>query len=714
MDIDKPISSTNLPQSATIPSPEISVSHESTTVLPTNGLYAALPTTLQIHVSPETGRGLYSTTVYKPGKYLTLPPFRQTRHLICLVYPGDVLFAIKPHVSTLSTAHLDSYCSSCFAPGKSDNDDGRSAPLKRCTNCKTVVYCDAKCQSKDWSIHKSECAALRRWFTKPPGGPPTEEPGPPLPSSSSSSSSPPLSTTSEDDSDVQIQPPNDAIRALGRILWRKQKLGKDNVWVKEIESLQSHRTDISKDPTSSDSELYARLAHSLIHYLGVTSPQELGTYGINSAADLLDLVSRFITNTFAITTPTLTPIGACVSPLVALINHSCDPNAVVVFPRGGGEKRREHEPLMEVVAIKEIRPGDQIFTSYIDTTLPRSLRRKVLKETYHFICKCPLCLPPTPTSSSPPIDMREAMYCPKKCSGYCLLPTEEDTFTRCTKCKAVVRDTDAVLDALRIGQEALEKAERVQDSDPRKALQLTTNLIPILVSIGLVPGAHPLLALTRLHTSFLIAQFSTYASRAHAHGEGEGDAVEEILSPQLQSHTASTPGTGGTDQNLKEAQDLLDDAIRFATRVTTGLGQVLSYGHPVRGVALAELGKLLSVDEPVPGEHHIHVPSLGNSHAHAPTPTPASSSPTLRPPPSSYPPPPSSYPPSGAPRLKIALDTLLRARAELLIGFGGDGEAEIVQGVRAQVVDLERELEVWRSGIRDAVRDLKVERGVRG
>lgn len=38
----------------------------------------------------------------------------------------------------------------------------------------------------------------------------------------------------------------------------------------------------------------------------------------------------------------------------------------------------------------------------------------------------------------------------------------ENSFARCTKCKAVVKDTETVLDAIRIGQEALEKATRVQ------------------------------------------------------------------------------------------------------------------------------------------------------------------------------------------------------------------------------------------------------------
>ena len=54
------------------------------------------------------------------------------------------------------------------------------------------------------------------------------------------------------------------------------------------------------------------------------------------------------------------PIGACVSPVVALINHSCDPNAVVVFPRAGGELKKDNEPLMQVIALKYIAPDEEV------------------------------------------------------------------------------------------------------------------------------------------------------------------------------------------------------------------------------------------------------------------------------------------------------------------------------------------------------------------
>jgi hypothetical protein len=92
-----------------------------------------------------------------------------------------------------------------------------------------------------------------------------------------------------------------------------------------------------------------------------------------------------------------------------------------------------------------------------------------------------------------------------------------------------------------------------------KAQQLTTNIIPMLTSAKLLPSSHPLLALTRLHQSLLLAAFPT---------------------------------------NL--TQDALDGLVSASSASVTGLSLVLPPGHPTRALALAEFGKLLAVDEPAP------------------------------------------------------------------------------------------------------------------
>ncbi|KAJ7152676.1 hypothetical protein C8R43DRAFT_476122 [Mycena crocata] len=528
----------------------------------TENIYKNIPDYLETRISSTSGRGLWAKK---------------------RCAPGQVLLAVKPHAAALSNSRLDSHCSQCFGSGS-------GATLKRCTKCQAIYYCDSTCQNIDWPLHKHECAALQRIVAS---------------------------------GDTSI--PSDAIRCLGRIMWKRQKQGPTSAWTREIDMLQSHNQDIKP----SAYELHAHLAISLVRYLGLSSPSEIASFGMASGGDLANFVSRFVTNTFTITDPSLTPLGASVSPSVALINHSCDPNAVVVFPRTLSNPAQE--PLMQVVALREISADEEILTAYVDTTLPRVIRQASLNETYLFSCACNLC------ASLANVDPRESVWCPKGCGGMCPTPTEENSLSRCSKCRAAVQKTDEVLDAVRIGQQALDKATALQFSDPEKARQLTTNLIPILSSAGVTAAAHPLLALTRLHQALLIAELAT-----------------------------------------AQTQALLDEAIVTATKTVTGLSNVLRYGHSVRGIARAELGKLLAVDEPTP------------------RPPGSAAEEALR------------YPPSGAKRLRLALETFVQARAELGIGFGIQNEGGLVgRGVREDIVKLERELGMWKQGVQDVLKDAR-------
>jgi hypothetical protein len=235
--------------------------------------------------------------------------------------------------------------------------------------------------------------------------------------------------------------------------------------------------------------------------------------------------------------------------------------------------------------------------------------------------------------------------------------------------------------------------------DPEKAIQLTTNLVPILASAGLVPASHPLLALARLNASLLITHLpSTQAT------------VEEIYSPGTPDRQLGKQGASDGPQQRQhttpaEAQEALDDAIRAATRASNGLNQILAEGHPVRGIALAELGKLLAVDEPAPTDvpTSLYGSMTPSSASSLPSPSlsssPAPSTGGLKRPP--------LYPPSGPARLKLAYQTLLRARSELVIGFGGGkNEGGVVgKSMREQAIELEKEIAVWTTRSREVVRD---------
>ncbi len=167
-----------------------------------------------------------------------------------------------------------------------------------------------------------------------------------------------------------------------------------------------------------------------------------------------------------------------------------------------------------------------------------------------------------------------------------------------------------------------------------KAQQLTTNMTPILTSAKLLPSSHPLLALTRLRQSLLLAAFPPYLT-----------------------------------------QDALDGLIQASSASVTGLTAVFPPGHPTRALALAELGKLLAVDEPAP---RPAAAAAGTS----------------------------AFPPSGPARLRLACETLIRARDELLIGFGErNGGGEVGREIREMVVRVERELAAWSQGVRNVIED---------
>lgn len=125
--------------------------------------------------------------------------------------------------------------------------------------------------------------------------------------------------------------------------------------------------------------------------------------------------------------------------------------------------------------------------------------------------------------------------------------------------------------------------------------------------------------------------------------------------------------------------DDLDDTIRVARNIFSGLEAILKPGHPIRGIQLAELGKLLAVDETRRAASDeadkLHLPQ-------------------------------DKFPPSGPARLKLAVQTLKRAHEELLVGFGTANEGgQVGREVRDQLVELERELGVWNQGIRNVLED---------
>jgi len=65
------------------------------------------------------------------------------------------------------------------------------------------------------------------------------------------------------------------------------------------------------------------------------------------------------------------------------MNHSCFPNVV------SSSSNNNHS--VSLFALRSIKKNEELFISYIDENLPRSIRQKNLKELYHFECHCVKC-----------------------------------------------------------------------------------------------------------------------------------------------------------------------------------------------------------------------------------------------------------------------------------------------------------------------------------
>ncbi|CAA7261581.1 unnamed protein product [Cyclocybe aegerita] len=97
------------------------------------------------------------------------------------------------------------------------------------------------------------------------------------------------------------------------------------------------------------------------------------------------LFARFGNNNFAIHSHLVT-IGHGVFPFASrLFNHSCIPNAAAKYRLSPGQS-----VIMEVVALRDILPGEEICIPYLDPALLQT-RDNILQISYGFKCKCLSC-----------------------------------------------------------------------------------------------------------------------------------------------------------------------------------------------------------------------------------------------------------------------------------------------------------------------------------
>lgn len=258
-----------------------------------------------------------------------------------LLTKGSIIITSQPLGTVALPQTLNEYCNYCFRKQS-------SPPLQRCSRCKKAYFCDMACFQNAWlSYHQFVC----------------------------NKSTPPTNRDAADDMDLEM------LEKVALNVWRYKKRNtseepKDksdetvDVTMEAFFTLVGHGEKQTRHGKEKFRSLAAEaLKRPFIQQTGLT------------ADELVHYLEVFKANNFAINDKDMFPIGEATYPIAALFNHSCRPNAVVMFD---GAHASMH-------AIEDIEPGKEITISYIDAAHSRIYRQKTLREKYCFECQCDRC-----------------------------------------------------------------------------------------------------------------------------------------------------------------------------------------------------------------------------------------------------------------------------------------------------------------------------------
>ena len=168
---------------------------------------------------------------------------------------------------------------------------------------------------------------------------------------------------------------------------------------------------------------------------------------------------------------TFDELGMTFDPTLALLNHSCSPNAAIVFDRNIACLR----------SIRDIKRDEQITISYVDNTYKRATRRQELRDQYFFECHCTGCEPLNSQFTG-----RDSWTCEiDSCKSLIPEPLLQGDF-QCPKCKT---SQSTSIDTLRsLETKALSVLESTSSSPQNPSILLNQILLPTLQSLTSCPS----------------------------------------------------------------------------------------------------------------------------------------------------------------------------------------------------------------------------------
>ncbi|XP_057532445.1 histone-lysine N-methyltransferase ASHR1 [Amaranthus tricolor] len=281
--------------------------------------------------------------------------------------PGEVIIRQEPYISVANS----SKCEVCFTP----------VNVKKCTGCHVVWYCGSTCQKADWKLHRVECQTLSKLEKE------------------------------------RLKYLTSSIRLMVK-LYLKRKPQEQKVMpttltdnYNAVEALISHMSELDEKQLV----LYAQMAN-LVSVI-------LQWPGLD-LKEIAENFSKLSCNAHTICDQELRPLGTGLYPVVAIINHSCLPNAVLIFEGRTAVVR----------AVQHIPKGTEVEISYIEIAGSTMTRQKALKKQYFFSCSCPHCMKQGQSEDIEESAILEGYRCDvDTCKGFLLRDPDKKAFI-CQQC----------------------------------------------------------------------------------------------------------------------------------------------------------------------------------------------------------------------------------------------------------------------------------------
>ncbi|KAI8994584.1 hypothetical protein BDB01DRAFT_841026 [Pilobolus umbonatus] len=225
--------------------------------------------------------------------------------------------------------------------------------LQRCSRCKKAYFCDMGCFKNAWlSYHQFVCSAT------------------------------PTNTDAEYDMELEML--ERVALNVSRYNERQQQSDKKTM-DKPMDDVSEETVDVTMQA------FFSLMGHDqLQHKHIILRYKEIVKAALSKShikqthlteQDLMHYLCVFQSNNFGINDEDMFPIGEGTYPVASLFNHSCRPNAIVIFDGA----------LANIRAIEDIAEGSEITIAYTDAAHSRTYRQKSLKDKYFFTCRCDRC-----------------------------------------------------------------------------------------------------------------------------------------------------------------------------------------------------------------------------------------------------------------------------------------------------------------------------------